>query len=172
MLRTLRTIFDTPWTIRFAGATWVLSFLALFLFVERSFFVNVATGDFPLWLFLKILPTIVIEFALSDLSMFAHYILIAFLIALYAILIRHMFVTMRYVSIRSLSVSVAGMFGITLGVACLSCSALAGLILASALGALSLPITLVHNSHLFLLVGEGLLVLSIILLLAAIRRIQ
>ncbi|MEX0918267.1 MAG: hypothetical protein WDZ93_03885 [Candidatus Paceibacterota bacterium] len=171
MLRTLNTILHSPGTLRFMCVLWVISFLTLFVFVERSFFINVFTGDFPLWLFLKILPTIFSEFATSDITMLLHYLTISLLLALYLTILRYMFVTMHFISLRSIGISVAGVFGITLGVACLSCGALAGLLLISALGALSLPLTLLHNSTLFLLAGEGLLVLGIILILATVRNL-
>lgn len=85
-------------------------------------------------------------------------------------LLWHMFVSMRYISFSSLGISLAGLAGITLGVTCISCGAVAGLLLISTLGVLSLPVTLAENTSLFLIGGEFLLILSILLLVFTLRK--
>ena len=147
-----------------------LIFGGIFIFIERQFLTNVVTGDFPILLFIEILPAFFFNFLTSDNLLTIHYLIISSLLSVYVMLLWHMFVSMRYISFSSLGISLAGLAGITLGVTCISCGAVAGLLLISTLGVLSLPVTLAENTSLFLIGGEFLLILSILLLVFTLRK--
>lgn len=143
----------------------------LFIILERLFILNVVVGDFPLELFIAILPSMLLNFLFGEgVLMLTHYLFISFLLTTYLVLLTHIFIRMRYLSFSSMTVGIAGLFGITLGVTCLSCGALAGVVLISALGAFTSSSTLLSSSSTFLIIGEMLLILSIVLVTFTINR--
>ena len=167
MLRTLKTRYAI---LRLAILVPVV-FLFLFLFVERGFITNIIAGDFPLWLFSRILPSLAYDFLFSNIALSIHYTLISILLSIYLLLVVHVFRN-GYVSAASIGTSALGLVGITIGVSCISCGALAGIFLVSALGAFSLPLTLIHSNMIFLVTGEILLSASIGLVLYTIARFE
>ena len=96
-----------------------LIFGGIFIFIERQFLTNVVTGDFPILLFIEILPAFFFNFLTSDNLLTIHYLIISSLLSVYVMLLWHMFVSMRYISFSSLGISLAGLAGITLGVTCI-----------------------------------------------------
>lgn len=147
--------------------------LLLFVAIEWPFIANVLAGTFPPDLFFAILPTLVHEFLFGeDLLAALHHTTIAVLASIYLILLLYLFSHKRYLSLKSIGVSVAAFAGISLGIVCLSCGALAGLVLVSVLGVSAAPFLALHNSSLFFFASELLLLLSIILVLVVIRRFE
>lgn len=143
----------------------------LFLFLQRSFLLNTLVGDFPPQLLAAILPTLVREFFFADTLMTIHYLLIALLASVYVVLLVYLFRTRRHISLAGMGVGFAGLLGISLGVTCISCGALAGLLLVSALGASSVPALLSHENIWLLVVGEALLGTSVLIVLYAVKRL-
>lgn len=148
----------------------VIFLFLLFIFTEKLFFLNVIQGNFPLPLFIKILPTLFSNFLFDKPEISVHYLVVVTLLAIYVHLLIYVFKNMRYVSVSSMSVGLAGLLGVSLGVSCLSCGAIAGILLVSVLGASSASTLFLLNSPFFLFLGEGLLFLSIILVLYTIKK--
>lgn len=147
--------------------------ILLFLAGERALITNVVTGTFPLWLFLSILPTLFVSFFTSSGHLLTmHYLLTTLLLGVYLLLVHHIFIKERYLSFKSMGAGLAGLLGISLGLSCLSCGALAGLLLISVFGASAASLAFLHTTSLFFLLGEALLVIAIALALAAIRRFE
>lgn len=173
----MRTIFTIicgqPSTFISFIAWLVFSVLLLFILDSYQLLANVLNGDFPLWLFVSILPTLLLNFLVtsSPLVLF-HRILISILLSVYLTLLTYVFVHKRYFSFSSFSVSIAALFGITLGITCLSCTALAGIILVSTLGSFAVVPFLLHHESLFLIAGELLLLISIGALVVVVRRFE
>jgi hypothetical protein len=164
MGRTLTEVLGT-WRARITFfLLFILAIAVLFLFVERTFLYNVATGGFPLWLWVDILPTMIDQFLFADPILSIHYLTIALLASAYTALLVRLFVTKRYLSLKSFGMGIAGFFGISLGISCLSCGALAGLAIVSLFGVSAAPAFLLHHSTYFLIVGEVLLAASVGLL--------
>lgn len=149
----------------------LLTFVALFIFAERALIYDVITGTFPLTLFLTILPGIFSNFFFADGGTLAtHYVIISLLFGMYITLLLEIFLRRKYVSLSSLSGSVAGLVGISLGVSCLSCGVLGEILLFSIIGALTSSTFIALESQLFLILGELLLLASVVLALEAIKR--
>ena len=171
MVRTLVTVLGTRRALSGLFLLFPATLVLLFLVVKHTFILNLIAGDFPLWLFSRILPSLAYDFLLGNAVLAAHFVLIAFLLSTYLLLAIHLFRTHHF-SIASIGTSIAGVAGISLGVTCISCGALVGIFLVSVLGVLSLPVTLIHHSSVFLVIGELLLATSIVLVLYTITKFE
>lgn len=172
MLRTLLKILGRPRELVRLFATFLVLLVLVFLVGERAFVAHVITGNFPLWLFLSILPTLFVSFFIGNgYVLTIHYLVISLLLSIYIVLVRHIFIERRFISFKSMTVGLTGLVGISLGLSCLSCGALAGLFLASLFGASAAGATLFHNTALFLIFGEALLIVAIGLVLAALGKL-
>lgn len=145
-------------------------FLFIFLFTTRTFLTGVISGDFPLLLFLEITPILLLDFLFSDLVSLTHYLIISFLLSTYLVLLQYIFLTKRFLSLSSMGTSLAGLMGVALGVTCISCGTLAGILLVSTLSAFSLPVAISYNSDVFLIGAEVLLFFSIFLLIFTLKK--
>ena len=171
VLQILSKVFLNRQGITYFVATFIFALTALFIFTERLFFLNVFIGNFPLHLFLSIIPDIFNNFLFGKgYIIFLHYILIAILFSIYATLILYIFLQKKYFSLSSFSISIAGIVGISFGISCISCGALAGLLLLSMAGSFTSTALVIQNNGLFLFFGEGLLLMSIVLALLSIKR--
>ena len=149
-----------------------ISLFVLFLFTERMFFSSALSTTFPLDLFIQLLPQIFYTFLFGKgVVLLLHYIFTSLLLGVYVTLILYIFVRKRYFSFTSFSTSLLGLVGITFGISCLSCGALAGFILLSMFGTGS-ALFLLHNNFVFLIVGEALLLLSIYVTLSTIKKLR
>jgi hypothetical protein len=132
------------------------------------------TGAFPLQLFVDILPAVIYNFFFPQYFEYViiHYLILATLFGMYLTLVIDMFKGGRFVSFSSLSVGVASLFGISLGVTCLSCGIVGGYLVLSVVTALSTAGFVGEESIFFLVLGELLLILSIFLLLYGVAKVS
>lgn len=173
-LRYLHRVFVSCAGIRNFFLFFILTLSGLFLFSERALLSDVLAGDFPLELFVHILPAVLSNFFLSPDFEYAlaHYLLLATLSGMYLTMVVDMFSKKGFISFSSLSVSLAGFFGVTLGITCLSCSILGGYLAFSVLTALSTVGFVGKESLFFLVLGELLLLASILLLVVGVAKIS
>ena len=159
-----------------SGFSWwlmyaTISLFGLFWLSETYFFSQALNGSYSLSLFVRLLPDVFGDFLLQDgLLMTFHYIIIAGLFGVYLRLITYALFVKKYFSIKSFTTSIVSLFGITLGVTCLSCGALAAVLVVTFFGVgAGVALISVGNAW-FFLISELLLVVSIVLALKTIER--
>lgn len=151
----------------------VAIFAIMFATTIWPFVWQTMTGVLPFDLLQKLLPSLWTQFVIGGgYVMLFHYLFISFLLSVYATLLSYIFFKKKVFSLSSFSTSLLGLVGISLGITCLSCGALAGLILFSAFGALTSSFLLSLNNQIFILAGEGLLVISIGVVLLTLKRLK
>jgi len=150
----------------------VLTTGVLLLILQWSFLTDLYRGDITPVFYIQLLPDIVISVIqhISTALLFLYAINIV-LFSIYLTFFYYIFIYKKFFSISTLSTNVASIFGISLGISCISCGAIAGTILVSIFGSTASSV-LLFQSGIFLAIGELLLILSIILSLITIRKFE
>lgn len=167
----LYNVFSSPGSQISLLMAFVFFLFLFFVLSEIDFFGKLLDPSFNLHLFISLLPAVFTSFLLGGgYVIFAHYLFIAFLLAIYVCLFYVAFFTKKIFSFKSLTSSVASFFGLAIGVTCISCGAIAGVALMSVFGALGATVITQLDSLIFLFLGEIGLAISIYLLLKALSR--
>lgn len=147
-------------------------FIFLFVFSEVQLIASVLQDNFPLPLFFRILPDLVSAFLFdSGPTALTSYILTAFLFCVYFTLLFEIFVNKKYFSILSLPSSILSLVGVSLGITCLSCGFVGGLVLLSLFGIGSSTVLLSFDGSSYLFFSLGLIMISIIIALYTIKKL-
>lgn len=170
--RVFTSVFSERSTLARLFTTFACAMLALFILGQLEFLSEVVRGNFPVDLFIEIFPSLLIGFfGKSGIEMLVHYFAISLLFGIYVTLLLHIFRTRRYLSFSSMTVSIAALVGVSIGVTCISCGAIVGIMLASLVGAAVSTSLIAIDQQVYLIAGELLLILSIYLVLLALKRV-
>ncbi len=167
-----KIFFNLSGAVIFIGF-FVVIFSVMFATTIWPFLWQTVTGVLPFDLLVKLLPSLWAQFVTGGgYIMLFHYLFISFLLSMYAMLISYIFFKKKIFSVSSFSTSLLALVGISLGITCLSCGALAGLILFSAFGAITSSFFVSLNSQIFIIAGEALLIVSIGVVLLTLKRLR
>lgn len=141
----------------------VCIFFIFYLFSESSFISSVLEGEMEVGLFLQLLPHLFSDYLFSSWALFIHHVGSAFGLGLLLNVYATLYIKFKILSFRSISTSLLGLLGISLGTVCLACSAFGIYALFSlTLASVALPLAATSGTEL-LIVGDLLLLVSIII---------
>lgn len=151
----------------FGRRIFVVSFFCvlaiIFLLDQYSVWMDVISGHFPFSLLIQTFPLVLYDFWYgTSYTFLAHYFFISFLLATYISLMIFLFVEKRFFSLASFGSSLLSLLGVSAGIFCLSCGALAGVLTFSILGLTASTVLLAINPIVFFYVAEVLLLISIV----------
>lgn len=149
----------------------VVVFVLFFIFSEIQLFIAVLNGDFPVSLLATILPQLFQAFIFeSGYVKVLNYLVTSLLFAVYLTLLFKIY-TNKYFSFLSIPTSILSLLGIGLGISCLSCGVVGGLLLLSLVGLGSSTFLLSIDTQLYILMSQVMMVISITIALLTLKKL-